>query len=480
MNFNTALFLFLFLPTFLVTYFFAQPRWRPVIGIIASLLFYAWGSLANIPLMLGIILFNYWLGLRLNAKPSKKMFYFGLAVNIGLLAFFKLLITYGSDLFFGLAPLFPERLSGWLFSLTFPLGLSYISFQVISYLIDVQKGTLKPEKNLVPFAFYILMFPKLLVGPIVRYRTLAETLPAPSLDPNQIAGGIRRFMLGFAKKILIADVLAKVVNAIFVLPIAATTPGLAWLALTAYALQIYFDFSGYTDMAIGLASMMGLRFIENFNYPYIAQSIGDFWRRWHISLSSWFRDYVFYPLERRRLPVIGQSLNILVVFLLTGLWHGVTINFMVWGLLHGLFIVLEGLFLNRLLQKVFQPVRHLYTLSALLLTWLFFRAPNLEYALAFLRRLAGDATGHVQLSFTETSPLPFLEPSFLLAFGFAVLFALPVYPLLQKNIQRLTEKYPRLTLPLTISADLLLLALFVLAVGMLTSSKFLPGIYGNF
>ena len=480
MNFNTALFLFLFLPFFLVADFFSQPRWRPVIGIIASLLFYAWGSATNLVWIVGLILFNFWLGGRLSRKPSRAWFYFGLAINIGLLAFFKLLVTYGSGLFFGLAPFFPERLSGWLFSLTFPLGLSYISFQVISYLIDVQKGALQPERNLVPFAFYILMFPKLLVGPIVRYRTLAESLPAPTLDSNQIASGIRRFILGFAKKVLIADVLAKVVNAVFVLPIAATTPFTAWLALTSYTLQIYFDFSGYTDMAIGLASMMGLRFIENFNYPYIAQSIGDFWRRWHISLSSWFRDYVFYPLERRRAPIVGQSLNILIVFLLTGLWHGVTLTFIIWGLLHGTFIALEGLFLNRWLQKVFQPIRHLYTLSALLLTWLFFRAPNLDYALAFLRRLAGDASGYIQLSFTETSPLPFLEPSFLLAFGFGILFALPVYPFIQKHVLRLTEKYPRLVLPLTVTADLLLLVLFVLSVGMMTSSKFLPGIYGKF
>jgi len=282
-------------------------------------------------------------------------------------------------------------------------------------------------------------------------------------------------------------VLAKVVNAIFVLPTVSITPSYAWLALTGYALQIYFDFSGYTDMAIGLASMMGLRFIENFNYPYIAQSIGDFWRRWHISLSSWFRDYVFYPLERRRAPVVGQSLNILIVFLLTGLWHGVTVTFILWGLLHGLFIMLEGLFLNRWLQRrsrfkrdLLQPLRHVYTLAALLLTWLLFRAPNLGYALAFLRRLAGDASGYVPLSFTETSPLPFLEPSFILAFGFAILLSLPVYPFIQKHVLRLTEKYPRLALPLTVSADLLLLALFALSVGMMTSSKFLPGIYGNF
>jgi alginate O-acetyltransferase complex protein AlgI len=477
MNFNTALFLFLFLPFFLVAYFFAQPRWRPVVGILGSLLFYAWGSAANLLWMAGLILFNYWLGLRLADKPAKGLLPLGLVVNVGLLAAFKLFAAYGLDLFSGLAPIFPERLNGWLTSLTFPLGLSYVSFQLISYLLDVNKKAVKPERSPVNFAFYILMFPKLLVGPIVRYRSLAESLPAPTLDPNQVADGVRRFLRGFAKKVLIADVLAKLVNAVFSLPVEASTPAYAWLALIAYALQIFFDFSGYTDMAIGLAAMMGMRFSENFNYPYIAQSVGDFWRRWHISLSSWFRDYVFYPLERRRVPVIGQPLNILIVFLLTGLWHGVTSGFMIWGLLHGFFLVIEGLFLNRWLKAAWlQPIRHLYTLSALLLTWLFFRAPNLEYALDFLRLLAGNVQGHIQLSFSETSPLPFIEPSFLLALAAAVLLSLPIAPWLQKQV----EKYPRLVFPLTMAGDLLLMALFVLAVGMMTSSKFLPGIYGNF
>jgi alginate O-acetyltransferase complex protein AlgI len=369
MNFNTALFLFLFLPFFLMAYFFAQPRWRPVVGILGSLLFYAWGNAANLLWMAGLILFNYGLGLRLTDKPAKGLLPLGLVVNVGLLAAFKLFAAYGMDLFSGLAPIFPERLNGWLTSLTFPLGLSYVSFQIISYLLDVNKKAVKPERSLVNFAFYILMFPKLLVGPIVRYRSLAESLPAPTLDLNQVADGVRRFLRGFAKKVLIADVLAKLVNAVFSLPVEASTPAYAWLALIAYALQIFFDFSGYTDMAIGLAAMMGMRFIENFNYPYIAQSVGDFWRRWHISLSSWFRDYVFYPLERRRAPIIGQSLNILIVFLLTGLWHGVTSGFIIWGLLHGFFLALEGLFLNRWLKAAWlQPIRHLYTLSALLLT----------------------------------------------------------------------------------------------------------------
>jgi alginate O-acetyltransferase complex protein AlgI len=297
-------------------------------------------------------------------------------------------------------------------------------------------------------------------------------LPAPQLAPLEIAEGIRRFLRGFAKKILIADVLAATVNAVFDVPVGAYPPFIGWLALIGFALQIYFDFSGYTDMAIGLAAMMGFRFIENFNYPYIAQSIGDFWRRWHISLSTWFRDYVFYPLERHRLPVIGQSLNILIVFLLTGLWHGVTMNFIVWGLLHGFFIVLEGAFLNRWLQGAWRPIRHVYALAAILLTWMVFQSPSLRYAIDFLKLLFGQLPVQFTLPFLDTMPLPFIEPSFVLAFVAGILLSLPLGSALQVRIEK--------SFPLTVAGDLVLLALFVLSLGMMASSKFLPGIYESF
>ena len=475
MNFNTALFLFLFLPLFLIAYFFSQPRWRPVLGILASLLFYAWGDARNLIVLFALILVNYYLGRRLAkqvANPARWILPLGLLLNLGVLVFFKLFIAYQFDMFLGLDVFLPERAKGWMESFTFPLGLSYISFQLISYLVDVQKGSVQPERNLIAFAFYMLMFPKLLVGPIVRYRTIAEQLPTPQLDPLQIAEGIRRFLAGFAKKILIADMLAPTVNAVFDLPVGTHPISVGWLALIGFALQIYFDFSGYTDMAIGLAAMMGFRFIENFNYPYMAQGIGDFWRRWHISLSTWFRDYVFYPLERRRLPVIGQSLNILIVFLLTGLWHGVTFEFVVWGLLHGLFIALEGAFLNRWLQRTWRPIRHLYALAAILLTWLVFRSPTLAYAFDFLKLLFGQLPGQAPVPFVATVPLPFIEPSFVLAFVAGILLSLPLGSILRPRVQK--------SFPLAVAGDLVLLALFVLSLGMMASSTFLPGIYERF
>ena len=472
MNFNTALFLFLFLPLFLIAYFVSQPRWRPVLGILTSLLFYAWGDARNLFLMTVLILVNFVLGRSLVERPGRWALPLGLLVNLGVLVFFKLFIAYQFDLFLGLDVYLPERAKEWMGSFTFPLGLSYISFQLISYLMDVHRGTLKPERNFVTFAFYVLMFPKLLVGPIVRYRTLAEQLPAPQLDPLQIAEGIRHFLRGFAKKILIADLLAGTVNAVFDLPVGAHPPFVGWLALIGFALQVYFDFSGLADMAIGMAAMMGFRFIENFNHPYIAQSIGDFWRRWHISLSTWFRDYVFYPLERHRLPGLGQSLNILVVFLLTGLWHGVTIRFVVWGLLHGFFLVLENAFLNRWLPRLWRPIRHLYAVTAILLTWLVFRSPDLAYASDFLKYLFGRFPAQVTLPFLDTMPLPFIEPSFVLAFVAGILLSLlPVFAM-PKPVEK--------SVPLTLATDLVLLALFVLSLGMMASSTFRPGIYESF
>jgi D-alanyl-lipoteichoic acid acyltransferase DltB (MBOAT superfamily) len=218
MNFTAARFLFLFLPVFLLLYFLAQPRWRPVIGILASLIFYSWGDSKNLFLILGLIVINYWLGRFLLERPARWLLPVGLLINLGVLVFHKLFTAYRFDTFLGLQAYFPEWVTLWMESFTLPLGLSYISFQFISYLIDVYKGTVNPEKDLGNFAFYILMFPKLLVGPIIRYRTLREQLPGPQLDPVQFADGIRRFMGGFSKKILIADILAKTVNAVFDLP----------------------------------------------------------------------------------------------------------------------------------------------------------------------------------------------------------------------------------------------------------------------
>jgi alginate O-acetyltransferase complex protein AlgI len=238
------------------------------------------------------------------------------------------------------------------------------------------------------------------------------------------------------KRILIANQLGVVANAVFNLPAPNVEPLFAWLALIAYSLQIYFDFSGYTDVALGLGKIIGITLPENFNYPYTAQSISDFWRRWHITLSTWFREYVFYPLERRRSRFTNQQVNLIIVFLLTGLWHGPTLTFLSWGLLHGLAIAFESAGGGRWLKNIWQPLRHLYAIVIILLGWVFFRSPNLEYAFGFVSRLVGNRSGISPLPFSQTTPFPFIEPSFLIIAIAGLLFSLPIASLWQNARRR--------------------------------------------
>ncbi len=371
MDLNSPIFLFLFLPLSIFVYYLADRRAKLIVGIIASLLFYAWGNLVYVPLIIGLVIFTYFVARGIERWRSQRYALFllwaGLLVNITLLIGFKLLPT-----------------------VKYPLGLSYLTFQVIAYFFEVYNKKVDSEKDFLIFSFYLLLFPKIPVGPITRYSQLREQIHNIQVEPLGVAHGLRRFIVGFAKKALIADTLAKVVAPIFNLSSPTISPSIAWLVIISYSLQLYFDFSGYTDMAIGIGRMMGLRFVENFNFPYLSRSIGEFWRRWHISLSNWFRDLVFYPLERRRLKWIGQPVNILIVFILTGLWHGITSNFVLWGLIHGFALIFESTFLGRKLRTFWAPLQHIYALAVILIGWVFFRSPSPDYALVFLRRLLGD------------------------------------------------------------------------------------------
>ena len=457
MELNSPVFLFLFLPLFIAAYYFAPQRLKLVLGILGSLLFYAWDSLTYLPLMMGLTLFAYLLGRGIQRRRGQKLslllLWLGILVNVSLLVGFKL----------------------WA-EVKYPLGLSYVAFQVVAYLVEVYGRESEYEKDFLAFSFYLLLFPKIPVGPIVRYRQLREQIKNLQAAPEDLAEGVRRFIRGFAKKALIADTLAKVVVPVFNLTSPVILPHLAWLVLAAYALQLYFDFSGCTDMALGVGRMLGLRFIENFNFPYLSKNIGDFWRRWHISLSSWFRDYVFYPLERRRFTRFSRQLNILIVFALTGLWHGLTRNFLIWGLIHGLALIFESTSLGRRLRTAWTPLQHLYALGVILVGWVFFRSPTPDFALDFLRRLAGDMSGYKTLPFGLTSPLPIIEPTFLLALAAGILLSFPVGGWLQKR----AETFFPAQLPRQILYDLWLVFLFWAAVASTTNAVFQPGIYGAF
>lgn len=350
MNLVSSLFLFLFLPVFLVIYLISSQKIRLPLVLAASIVFLTAGQPIALLWLGGLLLVGYAFGyalpwLQQHDSNKKVWLWLGIGINLILLSFFKFIAAYGAS---GLAWIHtPQPWIQPIADLTIPIGLSYVTFQMISYMIDTWRGNIPAEKNFLKLATYLLFFPKIVSGPLVRYKPFSEQLNQLSPSAEDIALGLRRFLSGFIKRTLIANQVGLVANAVFNLPTPNFEPRFAWLGLIAYTLQIYFDFAGYTDMAIGLGLMIGIRLPENFNFPYIAQSISDFWRRWHITLTTWFREYVFYPLERRRFKWAGQQINILFVFLLTGLWHGFMPTFIVWGLLHGVAMAFESAGLGR-------------------------------------------------------------------------------------------------------------------------------------
>jgi len=445
----------------MLVYYFAESRAKLVIGILGSLLFYAWGYYIYIPLLIGLVIFAYAVALGIHRLRDQLyatyILWFGVISIVGMLIGCKL----------------------WV-SKNYPLGLSFLTFQILAYFFEVFNKRVDFERNLLRFAFYLLLFPKIPVGPITRYSQLQDQIKNIHVEPLDVADGLRRFIVGFAKKALIADTLAKVVTPIFNLTSPTVSPAIAWLVLFSYSLQLYFDFSGYTDMAIGVGRMMGFRFVENFNYPYLSKNIGEFWRRWHVTLSNWFRDFVFYPLERHRLKWIGQPVNILVVFVLTGLWHGLTRNFVIWGLIHGLALVFESTILGRKLRNFPALLQHLYALGVVLIGWVFFRSPTLHFALIYLSRLLGNADGVIPMPFDISSPLPIIEPSFVLALIVGVIFAFPIGQRLKALIGNPTCFDSISGVLFQLLGDLILIFLLIFSIAATASATFMPGLYGGF
>jgi len=477
MDLTSLTFLFIFFPVFLALYLIARPSLRLLLISLANMAFIIAGQISALLPLLGISLAGYGLGRlidanRGNQKAMSIWMWLGIGINIGLLAIAKFAGTYGTDrISIGSIPF-----NGFV-SL---LGLSYVTFQIISYVVDVAKGTLPVEKDPIKFAAYILFFPKLVSGPIARYKQFREQIPNLELSIADVAGGMRRILVGVVKRILIASQLGMFANAVFDLPKPNVEPHIAWLALIAYSLQIYFDFSGFIDVAIGLGRLIGITLPENFNYPYTAQSISDFWRRWHITLSTWFREYVFYPLERRKFRFAGQQINLIIVFLLTGLWHGPTLTFLAWGLVHGLAIAFESAGGTHWLKNLWRPLRHFYAISIVMFGWIFFRSPTIEYALGFISRLLGNRSGISPLPFSQTTPLPFIEPSFVIMTLVALVCCLPVMALWVNFRRRFEASNLRYVVTLQAMEDLTLVAFFVLSVAAHVSGTFLPNIYAAF
>ncbi len=391
MVFSSITFIFFFLPCVLLIYGVCGERLRNFILLLTSLLFYCWGEGVYLVVLLLSILMNYICGRCIipttSDTPSKTILTFGIIANLGLLFFFKYANFLVDNLNILLNGLHIPVIA--LQQVHLPIGISFFTFQAISYLIDVYKKKVQPQQNFISLSLYISLFPQLIAGPIVRYHHIAKALTKRSLNTPDFATGIERFIFGLAKKVLLANPLGAVADSVFSLPAAELSPAVAWLGAVCYTFQIYYDFSGYSDMAIGLGRMFGFHFPENFKYPYSSRSIREFWHRWHISLSSWFRDYLYIPLGGSRNGNLRTGINLITVFLFCGLWHGASWTFILWGLYHGFFLVLERTRFSTFLSSIWSPARHLLTLLIILLGWVLFRSENLMQAQIFYTMMFG-------------------------------------------------------------------------------------------
>ncbi|MFC3076540.1 MBOAT family O-acyltransferase [Phenylobacterium terrae] len=479
MVFSSIIFIFYFLPLFLLAYYVSG--WRTAVLLAGSALFYAWGEGKYLALLGGLIVLNY-VGVRLidrSGGARRKALLAGVvAVDLSVLGWFK----YAGFLASSLNDLLPDD------PLPEPshhllLGISFFTFQLISYAVDIYRRVLPAERSLTRFATYVLMFPHLIAGPIVRYAHIADELHADRKRSGRIGLGVQYFIVGLCQKVLIANTVAPVADFAFGLPAGSIDATTAWLGAVAYTLQIYFDFCGYSNMAIGLAFMLGFTFPKNFDFPYAATSITDFWRRWHISLSSWFRDYVYIPLGGNRGGQVKTLRNLTIVFLLTGLWHGAAWTFVVWGLFHGAFLVIERVGFGRILEKAPAAGRHAYVLAVVIVGWVIFRAETLPQAIAYVRAM-------LNVRSFESSSLQLqhlVNAEVVTAFVAGMLLSVPLAPALLRRLKAPPSDAPSPDLPphldtrgvAAIPAALLLPG-FALSVAVLAGTSLNPFLYFRF
>ena len=390
MVFSSLLFLFYFLSAVLLLYFLVPKKLKNALLLAASLFFYAWGEPVYVVVMIAVIAADYLFGLLIqrrkdagNLRAARTVLVAGIVFNLAILGFFK----YTNFLVGNLNAI--PGVSIPLLELTLPTGVSFYTFQSMSYVIDVYRGDVKAQRNIVSFGTYVALFPQLIAGPIVQYKTIDRQLSSRTESFDLFGDGARRFITGLGKKVLLANTVGAVWSQISAMNPDDVPVLTAWIGILAFTFQIYFDFSGYSDMAIGLGKMFGFTFLENFRYPYMSKSITEFWRRWHISLSTWFRDYVYIPLggNRRGLPL--QIRNILVVWLLTGIWHGASWNFVAWGLFFGVLLMAEKLFLLKWLEKAPGIVSRIYTMLMVVLSWALFAFDSLPAGFSFIGSMFG-------------------------------------------------------------------------------------------
>lgn len=485
MVFSSTLFLFLFLPITLTGYFLIRIELRNIFLLIMSLVFYAWGEPIYIFLMLGSILLNYTSGILIHFCrqqkhvfwTAKKILVVSITLNLALLLYFK----YMNFFIENLNIIFQQfHISTIKYPNVFlPIGISFYTFQAMSYLIDVYRKDASVQRNLINCALYISLFPQLIAGPIVRYHDVAKQIISRTITSHRFSSGIQRFIFGLSKKVLLANSLGEVTDKIFAVPVLDVTTGMAWLGVTCYTLQIYYDFSGYSDMAIGLGRLFGFEFMENFNFPYISQSIREFWRRWHISLSTWFRDYLYIPLGGSRVSSFRTYLNLWIIFFLCGLWHGASWNFVVWGALHGIYLVIERLGLHSYLEKLWRPLRHGYTMLLVMIGWVFFRADTVTIAAQYI----GTMFGITCADGIRYYVLLYCDFKIVLTLLISVAFAMPTASWFEIKMQQLTKLLPWQGIGgwvLWNSKFCLLIVLMFLSFANLAAGTYNPFIYFRF
>ena len=468
MTFSSVVFLFIFLPvTFILYALIKNDTARNIILVAASIVFYAFGEPIAVIIMLISIVFNYFFGIAASGEKHAKLAVFlAVLVNIGLLFAYKYTGFFAEtfNAVTGLSIPVPV--------IRLPIGISFFTFQGLSYVIDVYRDKKSVQRDLFLVVLYISFFPQLIAGPIVRYEDISKQLRHREFTADRVSRGINRFILGLGKKVLIANQMGFVADTVFSFAPEQVGMGQAWIGAICYTLQIFFDFSGYSDMAIGLGCMFGFDFLENFNYPFIAPSIQDFWRRWHISLSTWFKEYVYIPLGGNRKGNVRTTINKLVVFFLTGLWHGANFTFIVWGMIHGLCQMLETYQIIPTKKKWFRPIGHIYTLSVTVLAFVLFRAGSLGQGFGLIADMfsgaAGDAAANAEI-------MSCLSTLCIIAFVFAVILSTPVFRVLKEKASKL--KNAEMYNYMSYAGSIGILALCVLS---LVSSAYNPFIYFRF
>lgn len=473
MLFTSLIFLCFFLPIVILGFIFIPKKFKNIFLLSFSLIFYAWGEMGYVFLMLGTIALNYGCSLLIANNKRKLGVTLAIVISLGLLFYFKYATFAYSNIielmqYLGLSEEYHK-----IPRIALPLGISFYTFQVLSYTIDVYRGTVHANKSFLNFATYVTLFPHLIAGPIVRYAHIEGQLETKEISSQRVAEGIERFIIGLIKKMFIANACASIADTAFDIDPSFSSTTVIWIAALAYSLQIYFDFSAYSDMAIGIARILGFDFHENFNYPYISKSLKDFWHRWHISLSSWFRDYLYIPLGGSRVSTPKIYRNLLIVFLCTGLWHGASWSFMFWGVWHGLFLILERIGLGKFLEKTPTAIQHLYTLLVVTIGWVFFRVEHFGDAIRFIKKMFFLDTDSSMVVYTLDG---FISVNQVIILMLGILFSAPIFKIGREKLQLLADRSNIVILPYYS----LLILFLICIVAMLSVGTYNPFIYFRF